>query len=96
MRQRAARKDLSQFIAIAATTLRSRFPGYQLNLYMHSQGNAIVSEAIRNGAPFDTYILTEGALPDSAYDKGGAVNRGIYTPICALPASKAISCTSPT
>jgi hypothetical protein len=48
--------------------LRSRFPTYHLNLLVHSQGNAVASEAVRNGAPFDTYILTQGALPDSAYD----------------------------
>jgi hypothetical protein len=48
--------------------LRSRFSGYQLNLFVHSQGNAVVSEAIKNGAPYDTYILTQGALPDNCYD----------------------------
>jgi len=48
--------------------LRSRFPDYRLNLYVHSQGNAVASEAIKNGAPFDTYIMTQGAIPDSAYD----------------------------
>ena len=48
--------------------LKTRFPNYLLNILAHSQGNTIVSEAIKNGAPFDTYILTQGALPDSAYD----------------------------
>jgi hypothetical protein len=48
--------------------LRNRFPGYRLNLYVHSQGNAVASEAIKNGAPFDTYILTQGAISDGAYD----------------------------
>lgn len=48
--------------------LRSRFPDYRLNLFAHSQGNAIVSEAIKEGASFDSYILTQGALPASAYD----------------------------
>ena len=48
--------------------LRSRFPGYRLNLYVHSQGNAVASEAIKNGAPFDTYIITQGAISDGAYD----------------------------
>lgn len=52
--------------------LRSRFPGYRLNLYVHSQGNAVVSEAIKNGAPFDTYILTQGAISDGAYDVNAA------------------------
>jgi hypothetical protein len=48
--------------------LHSRFPGFRLNLLAHSQGNAIVSEAIREGAAFDTYILTQGAMPASCYD----------------------------
>src|SRR5208283_5391812 len=48
--------------------LRARFPGYRLNLLVHSQGNAVVSEAIEQAAPFDTYILTQGALPANAYD----------------------------
>ena len=48
--------------------LRSRFPNYRLNILAHSQGNTVVSEAIKNGLTFDTYILTQGALPDSAYD----------------------------
>ena len=55
--------------------LRTRFPGYRLHLLVHSQGNAVVSEAIKQGAPFDTYILTEGALPASSYD----ANAPIYT-----------------
>src|SRR6185369_15681863 len=48
--------------------LHSQYPDYSLNLFAHSQGNAITGEAIRQGAPFDTYILTQGAVPDSAYD----------------------------
>lgn len=48
--------------------LRTRFPNYRLNILAHSQGNAVVSEAIKQGAPFDTYILTQGAMPASAYD----------------------------
>jgi hypothetical protein len=48
--------------------LRARFPGNRLNLFVHSQGNAVVSEAIEQGATFDTYILTQGALPASCYD----------------------------
>jgi hypothetical protein len=53
--------------------LHARFPGYRLHLLVHSQGNAVVSEAIRQGATFDTYILTQGALPASAYD--------VYAPV---------------
>ena len=55
--------------------LRSRFPGYRLNILAHSQGNAIVSEAIRNqGLQFDTYILTQGAVPASSYDVNAPTN----------------------
>jgi hypothetical protein len=54
--------------------LRTRYPGYQLSLLVHSQGNAVVSEAIKNGASFDNYILTQGALPDSAYDLNAPTN----------------------
>jgi hypothetical protein len=55
--------------------LRTRFPDHGLHLLAHSQGNAVVSEAIKLGAPFDTYILSEGAIAASAYD----VNAPIYT-----------------
>jgi hypothetical protein len=48
--------------------LHARFPDYRLHLFVHSQGNAVVSEAIKQGAAADTYILTQGALPASAYD----------------------------
>jgi hypothetical protein len=61
------------------TQLRSHYPSYQLNIYAHSQGNAVVSEAIAQGAPFDNYILTEGALPDSCYD----VNAPLYDGLVA-------------
>jgi Alpha/beta hydrolase of unknown function (DUF900) len=50
------------------TQLHSRFPNYRLNILAHSQGNAVVSEALEQGAPFDTYILTQGALPANSYD----------------------------
>ena len=60
--------------------LRARFPGYRLNLLVHSQGNAITSEAIeQSGAPFDTYILTQGALPASAYDVNAPTNADLLS-----------------
>ena len=43
--------------------LHTRFSDYRLHLFVHSQGNSVVSEAIEQGATFDTYILTQGALP---------------------------------
>ena len=74
--------DLSEEDAYKASTalityleqLRTRYPGYRLNLLVHSQGNAFVSEAIKNGAPFDTYILTQGAVAASAYDVNAPTN----------------------
>ncbi len=58
--------------------LRARFPGYRLNILAHSQGNTLVSEAIERGfTSFDTYILTQGALPDSAYDVNAPINAAI-------------------
>ncbi len=52
--------------------LRSRFPDYRRNIIAHSQGNTVVSEALKYGLSFDTYILTQGALPNSAYDVNAA------------------------
>ena len=57
--------------------LRTRFPGYRLNLLVHSQGNAVVSEAIEQGVPFDTYILTQGALPANSYDVNAPTDAAI-------------------
>jgi hypothetical protein len=69
--------DLSELAAYKASAgltaylnqLRSRLPANRLNILAHSQGNPIVSEAIEDhGAPFDTYILSQGAIPASCYD----------------------------
>lgn len=54
--------------------LRGRFPGHRLHLLAHSQGNAITSEAVSAGAPFDTYILTQAAMPASSYDVNAPTN----------------------
>jgi hypothetical protein len=75
----------SEMKAYAASTsmktyldqLHERFPGYRVNLFVHSQGNAVVSEAIKEGGTFDTYILTEGALPASAYDIAAPLDHGL-------------------
>jgi hypothetical protein len=48
--------------------LRTRFPSHRLHILAHSQGNAISSEAISQGARFDSYILTQAAIPASSYD----------------------------
>ena len=67
----------SQALTTYLTQLRARFPGYRLHLLVHSQGNAVVSEAIKSGVTFDTYILTQGALPASAYDANAPVDEDI-------------------
>jgi hypothetical protein len=59
--------------------LHARFPGYRLHLLVHSQGNSVASEAIEQGAAFDTYILTQGALPDSAYDVNAPTYNGLVS-----------------
>jgi hypothetical protein len=74
--------NLSELDAYKASTamtgylnqLRNRFPGYRLNLLVHSQGNAVVSEAVAQGVPFNTYILTQGAMPASSYDVNAPTN----------------------
>ena len=47
---------------------RPDLAGYQINILAHSQGNIVASEAVRLGAPFDNYILTQGAAPAHSYD----------------------------
>jgi hypothetical protein len=59
--------------------LHARFPGCRLNLLVHSQGNAIVGEAIKQGASFNTYILTQGAMPDSSYDANAPTDSTLTT-----------------
>jgi hypothetical protein len=57
--------------------LRDRFPGYRIHLLVHSQGNSVASEAIEAGATFDTYILTQGALPASSYDVNAPIDSSL-------------------
>ena len=47
---------------------RPDLANYQIDIYAHSQGNVVASEAILGGAPFDNYILTQGAIPAHCYD----------------------------
>lgn len=71
--------NLGEFYAFKSATalknylsyLRNNRPdlaGYDIDLYAHSQGNVVTSEAILQGAPFDNYILTQGAFPAHCYD----------------------------
>ena len=52
------------------TYLMSRpdLAGYAIDILAHSQGNIVASEAIVQGATFDNYILTQGAVPTHCYD----------------------------
>lgn len=62
-------------LATYLAQLRIRFPGYRLHLLAHSQGNAVVSEAIeQSGLTFDTYILSQGALPANCYDVNAPID----------------------
>ena len=47
---------------------RPDLTNYAINIFAHSQGNVVASEAIKEGAPFDNYILTQGAIPAHCYD----------------------------
>ncbi len=73
-------------LASYLTQLRAEFPGYRLHLFVHSQGNAVVSEAIeQSGVQFDTYILTQGAMPDSAYDVNATEDSTLTTAESVYP-----------
>jgi hypothetical protein len=70
--------NLGEFYAFKSATalknylsyLRNRpdLAGYAIDLYAHSQGNVVASEAVLQGAPFDNYILAQGAFPAHCYD----------------------------
>jgi hypothetical protein len=67
-------------LASYISNLRERYPGYHVHLLVHSQGNAITSEAIeKSGLQFDTYILTQGALPASSYDANAILTNTLLT-----------------
>ena len=72
-----AYKDSAAF-STYLTQLHGRFPDHRLHLLAHSQGNALVGEALaRSGVPVDTYVVTQGALPNSAYDVNAVTNADI-------------------
>jgi hypothetical protein len=48
--------------------LRSRLPGYAINLAVHSLGNVAANEAIREGAQVDNYALMQAAISAGAFD----------------------------
>lgn len=47
---------------------QERFPNCKLHVYAHSQGAAVASEALSQGAPFDTFVMSQAAMPASCYD----------------------------
>jgi hypothetical protein len=47
---------------------RPDLAGYDVDILAHSQGNVVASEAVRLGAPFANYVLTQGAIPAHCYD----------------------------
>jgi predicted esterase len=49
-------------------TNRADLAGYTLNILAHSQGNTVAAEALSQGAPFDNYIITQGAIPAQSFD----------------------------
>jgi pimeloyl-ACP methyl ester carboxylesterase len=74
--------NLSEFYGYKSATafsaylniLRTRYPNHRIHIVAHSQGNAVASEAISQGAPFDTCILTQAAMPASAFDVNAPTN----------------------
>jgi hypothetical protein len=48
--------------------LRSRVPGYAIDLAVHSLGNVAANEAIREGALVDNYALMQGAISAESFD----------------------------
>jgi predicted esterase len=64
---------------------RSDLTGYDLDILAHSQGNAVASEALSEGAPFDNYILTQGAVPAQCYDGAAPTLSSLVTADTATP-----------
>jgi pimeloyl-ACP methyl ester carboxylesterase len=54
--------------------LQSRLPNYNINLLPQSLGGAVVSEALKEGAPFNNLILLDIAMPASGYDVNAPTN----------------------
>jgi len=46
----------------------NRLPDYAINVYGHSMGGIVASEALRLGAPFNNCILSQAAVPAHCYD----------------------------
>jgi hypothetical protein len=71
--------DLGEFYAFKSATAlknylnylknsRADLSGYGLNIYAHSQGAVVASEALLQGASCDNCVLSQGAFPAHCYD----------------------------
>jgi Concanavalin A-like lectin/glucanases superfamily/Alpha/beta hydrolase of unknown function (DUF900) len=69
----------------------NRLPGYTLNVIAHSQGAAVVTEALSEGAPFDNYILTQGAVPAHCFDTNAPEYEPLVDADAAVPTPYAAS-----
>ncbi len=68
--------------------LNSQYPNYQLDLLPHSAGGSVVSEALREGAPFNNLILCDIAMSASCYNVNTPTNADLIaaeTNISATP-----------
>ena len=55
-------------------SLQDQTPRPRIHILAHSQGGAITSEALNEGAPFDTLILSQVAMSASCYDTNAPTN----------------------
>jgi len=67
--------------------LRSRLPGYTINLAAHSLGNVAANEAIREGAQVDNYALMQAAISAEAFDGNNSALNYSYLTGDGLPGS---------
>ena len=49
-------------------SLTNRLPGYTINVFAHSMGGVVASEALRLGGPFNNCILSQAAVPAHSFD----------------------------
>ncbi|HEY3761543.1 MAG TPA: alpha/beta hydrolase [Verrucomicrobiae bacterium] len=65
--------------------LTNRLAGYQIDILAHSQGNIVASEAIKQGAPFDNYILSQAAVSAQCYDTSVPTLSSLVAADAAVP-----------
>jgi len=57
-----------------ATNLPTRFPGYNIHMWAHSAGGFIASEALSEGAPFTSLVLSSVTVSAGCYDINAPTN----------------------